>query len=510
MSVEVRSEGDGSMHDSVRPDADATRPRTELSVGRPQWRASLARRIFVTDGLVLALALATAMVVKFGFETSAAVAGGVTLSYQLLGIIIALVWLVALQAFGTRDSRVIVDGALEYRRIIRTTVIVFGSVAIVSLLFKIDISRGYLAVAFPLGLVGLVVGRKGWRVWLRHRRVEGRYVINVLVVGGIRSAQGITGWLDMHSGAGMKVTGVWVPDRDGLSDEWLEVSGSFVPVMGTARSLAAALEVADAEMVIVTDSEHLGHDGLKNLMWELEGAGVDLMISPNVVDVARSRLQLATVASMPFLHVEEPKYAEASTWPKVFFDRVVAFGLVVAFGPVLLATALAVKLSSPGPVFYRQERIGRDGRPFRMTKFRSMRVDADEQLYALLEGQGKNPAPLAKVQDDPRVTRVGKFIRRYSLDELPQLFNVLAGDMSLVGPRPQRQFEVEAYDETAHRRLRVRPGMTGLWQVSGRSDLDWEDAIRLDTYYVENWSMTGDLLILWKTIRAVLGSSGAY
>ncbi|MFI5429457.1 sugar transferase [Aeromicrobium sp. UC242_57] len=176
----------------------------------------------------------------------------------------------------------------------------------------------------------------------------------------------------------------------------------------------------------------------------------------------------------------------------------------------MLGVAVAVKLTSPGTVFFKHERIGRDGKPFKMIKFRSMRSGSDAQLQSLLDAQGTAGTPLFKITNDPRITRVGGFIRRFSIDELPQLINVVKGDMSLVGPRPQQAEEVELYDDAAHRRLHVRPGMTGLWQVSGRSDLSWEEAIRLDTSYVENWSMTADLLILWRTVRAVLGSDGAY
>jgi len=173
--------------------------------------------------------------------------------------------------------------------------------------------------------------------------------------------------------------------------------------------------------------------------------------------------------------------------------------------------AVAVKLTSKGPVFFRQERVGINGEMFRMIKFRSMVVDAEARLASLREEQhDAGNQVLFKIKNDPRITKVGKFIRRFSIDELPQLFNVVIGDMSLVGPRPPLMAEVELYGDEARRRLLVKPGMTGLWQVSGRSDLTWDDTVRLDVYYVENWSITGDLVILWKTAKAVVSSSGAY
>ena len=184
--------------------------------------------------------------------------------------------------------------------------------------------------------------------------------------------------------------------------------------------------------------------------------------------------------------------------------------MLIALGsPIMLAVAIAVKMSSPGPIFYWQERIGLRGQPFHMFKFRSMVQGADDQLQSLLDAQGTADRPLFKVINDPRITPVGRFIRRYSLDELPQFFNVLRGEMSLVGPRPQRESEVALYDAVAHRRLFMKPGISGLWQVSGRSDLDWDDAIRLDLYYVENWSMAGDVAILWRTISTVVAARGA-
>jgi exopolysaccharide biosynthesis polyprenyl glycosylphosphotransferase len=301
-----------------------------------------------------------------------------------------------------------------------------------------------------------------------------------------------------------------VPDQELVEASMLPVTERNVPLMTAAVNFAKALHVSRATAVLVTDTEHLGHESLREMTWQLEGTGVELLISPNVLDVSSSRLTLHDVSGMPMLQVEEPQYAGAGRMGKSIFDSIGSGLLLLAFAPILIATAVAVKVSSPGPIFYRQERVGRDGRTFRMIKFRSMRVGADAELAALLAAEGKNLAELPKLTSDPRVTRVGAFIRRFSIDELPQLLNVLKGDMSLVGPRPQRDFEVAGYDHVATRRLTVRPGITGLWQVSGRSDLAFDEAIALDVHYVENWSMTSDLIILWRTARAVVASDGAY
>jgi len=267
------------------------------------------------------------------------------------------------------------------------------------------------------------------------------------------------------------------------------------------------LEIADAGAVIVTDTEHLGHTGLKELTWDLQAQGVDLLVSPNVVDISTPRITLRHVAAMPFLHLEKPQYEGATRWSKVLFDRAFAAGALVALAPVLIVSALAVRFTSRGPVLYRSERIGVGGEPFEMLKFRSMVADAEAQKSALESDQA---GVLFKVRSDPRVTKVGAILRRFSIDELPQLINVLRGDMSIVGPRPPLRAEVEKYEEGVGRRLLVKQGITGLWQVSGRSDLSWDDTVRLDLDYVENWSLGRDMKIIWLTVKAVVAGRGAY
>lgn len=234
-----------------------------------------------------------------------------------------------------------------------------------------------------------------------------------------------------------------------------------------------------------------------------------MILAPALTDVAGPRIHTQPVAGLPLIHVSTPKLTGGKKVAKRSFDLIIAGLLVALLSPLFLLLALMVKLTDGGPVFYRQERIGLRGTTFHMLKFRSMRVDADAQLHALLAAQGSGNTPLFKVENDPRITPLGRILRKYSLDELPQLLNVLGGSMSLVGPRPQREGEVALYDDAAHRRLYVSPGMSGLWQVSGRSNLSWEESIRLDLYYVENWSLMGDVVILFKTFKAVFASTGA-
>jgi exopolysaccharide biosynthesis polyprenyl glycosylphosphotransferase len=231
-------------------------------------------------------------------------------------------------------------------------------------------------------------------------------------------------------------------------------------------------------------------------------------MAPSLTDISGPRIHMRPVAGLPLVHIETPRFEGSKQARKRALDIVGSLSLIAVLMPLIASVALAVKLTSSGPLFYRQTRIGINGKPFGMIKFRSMVVNAHDQLAELLAAQGTSGTPLFKITDDPRITPIGRFMRKYSIDEVPQLFNVLRGDMSLVGPRPQVAGEVELYDEAARRRLNVKPGMTGLWQVSGRSTLSWEDAIRLDLYYVENWSFTGDLALLARTVQAVVAPGG--
>lgn len=474
-----------------------------------RWRQRYASLLLVSDFGVLCLAMAAAQLSRFGTDQTSVSTGQGSLSYSVLGAVVAAAWWASLQFHRSRSHRVVGHGAEEYRLVVVATFRVFAALAMLSLMFKVDASRGYLAIALPVGLIGLLGGRKAARVALHRRRAQGHSMTNVLVIGGPRGAAQIDEWFRGRPAVGYRVSGVWVPDVMSAGEVVLEGEGSSIPVLTAAASLGDVLRTTRAEAVLVTDTDHLGATGLRELTWQLDGTGIELMLSPNVIDVVGSRLHLHDISGMPMLHVDEPQYAGAGRYTKSLLDRVGALVLIVLFSPVLLATAMAVKASSSGPVFYRQLRVGLGGRTFKVTKFRSMVMDAEQRLDGL-RSLNEADAVLFKMRDDPRVTSVGRWIRRYSIDELPQLFDVLAGHMSLVGPRPSLPSEVALYPRHMHRRMFVRPGMTGLWQVSGRSDLSFEEASRLDLNYVENWSITGDLMIMVRTVRAVLRSEGAY
>jgi exopolysaccharide biosynthesis polyprenyl glycosylphosphotransferase len=265
-----------------------------------------------------------------------------------------------------------------------------------------------------------------------------------------------------------------------------------------------------ADTLVIAPTSTLEPTDLRRLSWELEGADVDLVVSPNLTDVAGPRVHLRPVAGLPLLHVEKPEFAGLRRVAKSAFDRTVSLVALVLLAPVCLVIAALVRLDSPGPAFFRQQRVGRGGSTFTLWKFRSMHADAERELEALIESNEHAGSPVFKMRADPRVTRVGRFLRRTSLDELPQLLNVLRGQMSLVGPRPPLPSEVEQYGRHVHRRLLVRPGLTGVWQVSGRSELSWEESVRLDLHYVENWTLWFDISILCRTVRAVARARGAY
>ncbi|MEV6102462.1 sugar transferase [Nocardia sp. NPDC051981] len=487
-------------------------PRPEPRSDRERWQADYARRLFISDLIVLVLSIGFAQWIRFGgvgAEPPLASQLPLEVRYTMVSAMLALAWSITLTLSGTRSPRVIGSGTEEYRRVVAASLKLFGGIAIVSLLLRVDIARGYLAIALPLGMIGLMVERRIWRRWVAGRRARGHYRTAMLVVGSPQAARAMLAAFSRDRESGYQVIGVCTRDEGALADAVLEVGGREIPVVASDHAVIEAVRRTGADTVAVTATDNLGPADFRRMAWELDELGAELIVTPGLVDIAGTRLTHRVVASMPMLHVEKPQYDRAKSIRKGVFDFCFACAALLAIAPALAVIALAVKVTSRGPVFYLSERIGRDGRPFRMIKFRSMYADAEAHINALIDSSGGNPL-FFKVRDDPRVTAVGKVIRKYSLDELPQFFNVLRGEMSIVGPRPQVQREVDSYDGVMRRRLLVKPGVTGLWQVSGRSDLTPEDAMRLDLSYVENWSMVLDLLLIAKTIGAVTRGEGAY
>jgi exopolysaccharide biosynthesis polyprenyl glycosylphosphotransferase len=477
------------------------------------WQRRYKWILIATDVAVVTLALAGAQIARLGKPDQAPALASAYYSvfsyYSVLSIYVAAIWLGLLAAYRTRSPRIVGAGVEEYRRVFSATLATVGVIAVVLMIFRPEYARGYLAVALPLGLVGLLLSRSLCRRILAHQRRHGKCVMSVLAVGDPRAVRSLVQSLQRGWWYGYNVVGVCLTGRsDGGT---IDIPGvGALPVLGDEGKVYDAILKTNADTVALTTTDHLGPEGVRELSWDLDKLGVDLVVSPGVVDVAGPRLTMRPVAGLPLIHVEKPQYSGTKKLQKRAFDIFVSVAVLLAALPVMLAAAIAIKLTSKGPVFYRSERIGLDGKPFQMIKFRTMVDGADKQVDSLIHINESVGGVLFKIREDPRVTAVGRFLRRYSIDELPQFINVLRRDMSVVGPRPPLRREVDTYNDQVRRRLLVLPGITGLWQVSGRSDLSWEDSVRLDLSYVENWSITNDLLIAAKTIRIVAAGSGAY
>lgn len=492
-------------HPSVRgrrPTLAATSPPGALTA----WSGPYARRIATTDALAIVTAVAVAYALQFPLRSSVAVSGEYSPSYLAVSAVLCAAWFTLLTIGRTRDRRLLGSGSEELARVCVVTWHLFAGIAIIGFLARMDLGRGFLAIVAPLGLALLLTSRLVWRRALHRRRDAGLDVSPVLVVGPRHKVATLVEEFHRNPRAGYRVIGACLSETDPSAPE---VAG--VRVLGTHAQAATIARRERVAAVAVAGADVMTADAVRRLGWDLEGTGIDLALTLALTDVAGPRVLMRPVNGLPLMYVDEPRFSGSRYAVKSSFDWCTALVLTVLLAPLLLALALAVKLSSPGPVLYAQERIGKDGERFRMLKFRSMRVGAHDELAAVLAAQGVDGVgAFYKPRDDPRVTRVGRVLRRFSLDELPQLVNVLRGDMSLVGPRPQIEAEVATYDRVAHRRLLVRPGLTGLWQVSGRSSLDPRTAMRLDVAYVENWTLVGDVLILARTVRAVLAREGAF
>lgn len=465
------------------------------------WTQDYRRLLLATDTFVVIVSVVGTQLLWLGTEdVQLSGRGHLTTTYSVVSILLIAGWLAVLQLYNTRSARSIGYGPTEYRLIADGALRLFGVVAIVSYIGGYEVSRGLILLSFPIGLLGLIASRYAWRKWLWSQRRHGRFISHVLIVGDLQSVVRIIQELDARPEAGYSIMAACMP----TDPPEKTVPGTLVPVLGEPAEVIGVMRFSGADTVVIASESGLDADHVRELSWSLEAGRQHLVVAPSLTDVGGPRIHTRPVAGLPLVHIETPRLNNRQILSKRIFDFFGSLALILATSPVLIVLALIVRFTSSGPIFYRQQRVGLNGKPFHMIKFRSMVVGADAKLEELLAEQGAGDTPLFKVENDPRVTPIGRILRKYSLDELPQLFNVLFGDMSLVGPRPQREGEVALYDEAAARRLVVKPGMSGLWQVSGRSTLSWEDAIRLDLYYVENWSLTGDIAILLKTVRAVV------
>jgi len=413
-------------------------------------------------------------------------------------------WPLAVALSGGYVRNKVTVGDHELRAVLQAVTLAIAAGAVLSVALDSYTVMTLSVVAIPAAGAVSLTSRLGARRYLHHQQKRGLNLRRLVLVGTYDAVSELHDVLVRDRQHGMAVTGVFVPRKDFDRAALLGLR-----VLGDLDEVAGCVRGSEVDAVAVTGGSATRQGYLRQLSWDLEGERVELLVHPGLIEVAGPRMHIRPYVGLPLLHVEQPHFSGWRRIVKRATDLVLTGLGVLLISPLLAAIAVAIRLDSSGPVLFKQTRVGLDGSLFTMWKFRSMHVDAEERLAEL---RRLNPTMglMFKMQEDPRVTRVGRLLRKFSLDELPQLFNILNGSMSLVGPRPPLPAEVDAYENHARRRLLVTPGLTGLWQVSGRSLLSWEETVRLDLRYVENWTLSLDLLILWKTIFAVLARRGAF
>jgi exopolysaccharide biosynthesis polyprenyl glycosylphosphotransferase len=480
---------------------DKRERRIRASAARIGWQNRYAATLGLIDLLIGLCAASSALTLRFGPYGNEPHLRG----YLLLTLLFPVAWILVLAINRAYEPRHLFVGTDEYARVFRSGIGLTAALAIVSFAFDLRLARGYVIIAMPLATLADIGIRHMFRRILHRSWARGDRLHRVILVGHQRAVADMTRRLRDERHHGLGVIGACLPPRTDVFADGLP------PVYGTFDEVATAVSRCDADTVVVLSCPEIDGPALRRLAWQLERDEIDLIVASTLVDVAGDRTTIRPVDGLPMLHVEHPRLKGSARIVKEVFDRVGALLLLVLAAPLMGAIAAVVRLmpGGHGPAIFKQERVGRHGRPFTLYKFRTMHVDAEARL-AELQTFNDTDGELFKMRRDPRVTPVGRWLRRLSLDEIPQLVNVVKGDMSLVGPRPPLAREVAGYPADMRRRLVVKPGLTGLWQVSGRSDLSWEESIRLDLTYVENWSLVMDLAILARTVTAVVRSAGAY
>jgi exopolysaccharide biosynthesis polyprenyl glycosylphosphotransferase len=486
----------------VIPEPLLTTRNVVLRVSRRKWERSYVAAVIAIDALAALVAAATAYVGRFSDQLA---------SYHLWGYIVLtatlpVLWLAAMWVARAYETRFLTVGYEEFRRVLMAAVAVIATVGTFSWATKAEVARGYVIIALPLATMLTLLGRYSARKFVHRRRRTGDFMSDVLLVGHGHPAADLVRQMRRDAHHGMRIVGACVPN--GSQSE--ELASVGVPVLGSLEDvdkLVAGTTAADA--VAVLACPEMDGSALRRLSWSLARSGIDLLVAPALMDVTGPRIAIRPVCGLPLLHVDEPALSGGRRIAKGCADRAVSAVAVLILLPLLVAIGLAIRLTSRGPALFRQARDGLHGRQFTVLKFRTMTRDAESLRASVSHLNVHSTGHLFKVENDPRVTPLGRWLRRTSLDELPQLVNVLLGQMSLVGPRPLPTTDAP-YDGEARRRLFVKPGLTGLWQISGRADLEWDEAVGLDLRYVENWSLALDALIIWKTLFVVVKRSGAY
>ncbi|WP_345664152.1 sugar transferase [Streptomyces venetus] len=486
----------------VSPLPSARGRLTNGAISRPamDWEQRYRRTVITSDTVATAIVVAA-----IGNFFGARDAANWHEKWAVLAFGTELLVLGALAVGRAWAPAVLGQGAEEFRRLGRslfaaTVVLALGGIALTSRNIKL-----WIFVAIPAIALVTIPARYLLRLWLHKQRKEGRCLRPVLAAGSPATVRDLITRTRKFPHLGWRVEAVCTTDGRGLDGD--QVDG--VPVIGRLADVAKHVHHDGYRVVAVTPDPHWSPNRLQRLAWNLEGSDAEMVVAPVLMEVAGPRLHVDAVLGIPLLRVSLPAFTGGRRAVKGGVDRIGATFLLVLFAPLMVLVGLLVLMDSRGGVFYRQRRVGKDGREFTILKFRTMVTGAHEARGELAD-RNEGAGLLFKLRRDPRVTRVGAVLRRYSIDELPQLFNVLTGSMSLVGPRPPLPEESAAYGPDIRRRLLVKPGLTGLWQISGRSDLSWEEAVRLDLRYVEDWSLALDTVILWKTLRAVLHGQGAY
>lgn len=474
------------------------RQRVLRSAKDSHWYPRFRSMLVGGDTVVVVAAVTLSYLVRFG-----ASAPTTDFSSFVEAAVVAIVWLLALSLIGSRESSVLAAGPEEYRRVMASSLYAFGALAIGSYLFQADISRFCFLMALPLGTFLLLTFRWIARGSLSSSRKQGKNMAPAIIVGSPSRVERAVRELNRRQEYGLVPSAACIVGSDRtqapLERTWLpQVAMKQIPQLAVN---------GDYSSVVVAGG--LASEQLRDLAWSLERSEASLVVFSEIVDATGPRLTFQEVAGLDLVHVTPPRFTGWELHAKRAFDIVFSVLALVLLSPLFLMIAIAIHRDDPGPIFFRQQRIGLNGRPFTIHKFRSMSVDAESRL-ALLRARSMSDGPLFKMDDDPRMTRVGRALRRYSLDELPQFWTVLRGNMSVVGPRPHLEKELDEFPDEGLRRLLIKPGITGLWQVSGRSDLSLEDSIRLDLRYVQNWSLLGDVVIIMKTARAMFIPQGAY
>lgn len=480
----------------ILTDGPVVSPATTNTRVTADWSRVLVRRLVVADAVCALTAVGIGLVARVGLADLRV--------YVATSVVVAIAWLISLATQGSYEVRRIATGTREYQGVVRAGVALAGSVAIVCYLVNSLVGRTFVAIVIPIGIALMVGARFLLRKSVYAHRRRGVWSSAILAVGTSESVQHLADIARRAPEAGLLVVGACV--EDAVPGE--EIAPG-VPVVGGVSSAAEMAEALDVDVVAVAGSG-LGPRGIRELGWALEGTRRSMVMAPGLTEVAGPRVHVSPVDGLPLMWVDQPEFTGTRRVVKRVVDILVSGAALLVVSPLLLVIALAVRLTSRGPVIYKSTRLGHGSREITVLKFRTMIRDADRIRGQLLDFNECDDGLLFKMRRDPRVTKVGRVLRQFSLDELPQLLNVLLGSMSLVGPRPPLPEEVDRYRGDVRRRLLVKPGLTGLWQVSGRSDLSWDESVRLDLYYVENWSLGFDFAIIARTVSAVLRRHGAY